>query len=145
MARSDFAFFHSLRVRWAEVDRQDIVFNGHYLTYFDVGFTEYWRATGLPSVIEQSAAGKELFARKASIEFFDSARFDDVLDIGVRCAGLGRSSMRFVVEIHRGDQHLISGELIYVYADVQAKKGIPVPEQWREAIIGMEKCAPQPL
>src|SRR5262245_22519326 len=41
MAKKDFRFVHRLRVRWAEVDRQGIVFNGHYLTYFDVGVTEY--------------------------------------------------------------------------------------------------------
>lgn len=47
MAREDFSFFHPLRVRWAEVDMQGIVFNGHYLTYFDVAFTEpdIWRET----------------------------------------------------------------------------------------------------
>ena len=50
MARDDFRFFHSLRVRWAEVDMQSIVFNGHYLLYVDVAFTEFWRATGLPTV-----------------------------------------------------------------------------------------------
>jgi acyl-CoA thioester hydrolase len=143
MAREQFAFFHSLRVRWAEVDMQGIVFNGHYLTYFDVAFTEYWRATGLPSVLEQAAAGKEMFARKASIEYQDSARFDDVLDIGVRCAALGRTSMRFVVEIHRGEDHLISGELVYVYADTSVRKGVPVPDDWRAAIMKLEKCPPE--
>jgi acyl-CoA thioester hydrolase len=95
MARSDFAFFHALRVRWSEVDMQAIVFNGHYLTYFDVAFTEYWRATGLPSAIMQAKEGKELFARKAGIEYLASARFDDVLDIGVRCQTIGRSSIQF--------------------------------------------------
>jgi YbgC/YbaW family acyl-CoA thioester hydrolase len=94
MDRSDFSFFHTLRVRWAEVDMQAIVFNGHYLTYFDVAFTEYWRATGLPDVLAQAAAGQELFARKAGIDYLAPARFDDVLDIGVRCASLGRSSLR---------------------------------------------------
>lgn len=29
--RHDFRFFERLRVRWAEVDLQQIVFNGHYL------------------------------------------------------------------------------------------------------------------
>jgi acyl-CoA thioester hydrolase len=143
MAREQFAFFHSLRVRWAEVDMQGIVFNGHYLTYFDVAFTEYWRATGLPSVIDQAAAGKEMFARKATIEYQGPARFDDVLDIGVRCAGFGRTSMRFVVEIHRGEEHLITGELVYVYADTSLRKGVPVPEAWRSTIIGIEKCTPE--
>jgi len=83
MARADFAFFHPLRVRWAEVDMQAIVFNGHYLTYFDVAFTEYWRATGLPGVMQQAEDGQEMFARKATIEYHAPARFDDVLDIGV--------------------------------------------------------------
>ena len=48
MARSDFRFSEPLRVRWAEVDAQGIVFNGHYLAYFDVGVTEYYRAIDKP-------------------------------------------------------------------------------------------------
>jgi acyl-CoA thioester hydrolase len=142
MARSDFSFFHTLRVRWAEVDMQAIVFNGHYMTYFDVAFTEYWRATGLPGPLQQAKEGREMFARKATVEFLAPARFDDMLDIGVRCAALGRSSMRFTLEIHRGDEHLISGELVYVYADVEARKGVPLPGDWREKLIGFEKLAP---
>ncbi len=142
MAREDFSFFHSLRVRWAEVDMQGIVFNGHYLTYFDVAFTEYWRATGLPSVLQQAGEGRELFARKATIEYQAPARFDDVLDIGVRCAGFGRTSVRFALEIHRGDQPLISGELVYVYADTALRKGVALPEEWRAVLARFEKIAP---
>ena len=143
MARSDFSFFHTLRVRWAEVDMQAIVFNGHYLTYFDVGFTEYWRATGLPDVVLQAAAGQEMFARKAIVEYHAPARFDDLLDIGVRCAALGRSSMRFLLEIHRGAEHLVSGELIYVYADAAARKGVPVPAEWRARLCEIESTTPE--
>ncbi len=142
MAREDFSFFHSLRVRWAEADMQGIVFNGHYLTYFDVAFTEYWRETGLPNVLEQAAEGRELFARKATIEYQAPARFDDVIDIGVRCAGFGNSSVRFVLEIHRSDQHLVSGELVYVYADTAVRKGVAFPEEWRSVLNRFEKLAP---
>ena len=142
MAREDFSFFHSLRVRWAEADMQGIVFNGHYLTYFDVAFTEYWRETGLPNVLEQAAEGRELFARKATIEYKAPARFDDVIDIGVRCAGFGNSSVRFVLEIHRSDQHLVSGELVYVYADTAVRKGVAFPEEWRSVLNRFEKLAP---
>lgn len=142
MAREDFSFFHSLRVRWAEADMQGIVFNGHYLTYFDVAFTEYWRETGLPNVLEQAAEGRELFARKATIEYQAPARFDDVIDIGVRCAGFGNSSVRFVLEIHRSDQHLVSGELVYVYADTAVRKGVAFPEEWRSVLNRLEKLAP---
>jgi acyl-CoA thioester hydrolase len=143
MAREYFAFFHPLRVRWAEVDMQGIVFNGHYLTYFDVAFTEYWRAAGLPGVLQQAEDGREMFARKATVEYHGPARFDDVLDIGVRCSAFGRSSIRFLLEIYRGENHLISGELVYVYADATARKGIPLPGDWRETITRFEKRAPE--
>lgn len=142
MARSDFAFFHSLRVRWSEVDLQAIVFNGHYFTYFDVGFTEYWRVTELPSAIQQAKEGKEFFARKASIEYFASARFDDVIEIGVRCARLGNSSIQMIYEIYFAEQHLVSGEISYVYADTSIRKGVAIPVAWRETITSLEKMKP---
>lgn len=140
MARKDFSFVHTLRVRWSEVDMQGIVFNGNYLNYFDVAFTEYWRATGLPDVIAQSEAGLELFARKATVEYHAPSRFDDLLDIGVRCAELGRSSLRFVIEIYRGDEQLISGEILYVHANSRALKSEPVPDARREVLTGFDKA-----
>ena len=48
MKRDDFRLLHRLRVRWAEVDMQKIVFNGHYLMYFDTAMADYWRALALP-------------------------------------------------------------------------------------------------
>lgn len=142
-----FTFSHRLRVRWAEVDMQAIVFNGHYLTYFDVAFTEYWRATGLPDVLTQAAEGRELFARKSGIEYHAPARFDDELDIAVRCAKLGNSSMRFELEIWRGEgtgaEHLISGELLYVYADTALRKPVSLPATWRKRLMTFETTPPE--
>src|SRR5690242_8558060 len=63
MERADFTFFHTLRVRWAEVDRQDVVFNGNYFLYFDVAITEYWRAIGFDypdDIVEKF--GTDIFA-----------------------------------------------------------------------------------
>ncbi|MCS6763016.1 MAG: acyl-CoA thioesterase [Candidatus Protistobacter heckmanni] len=135
MSHDDFPFFHSLRVRWAEVDMQVIVFNGHYLTYFDVAFTEFWRTTGLPTPLEQSKEGRELFARRSGIEYLAPARFDDALDVGMRCAHLGNSSMRIELAIFRGEEHLISSELVYVYADAAERKSVPIPAAWREVLM----------
>lgn len=142
MARSDFAFSHPLRVRWAEVDRQGIVFNGHYLTYFDVGITEYWRAIGYPypdALLEQ---GSDTFAVKATIEYNAPAHYDDLLEVRVRVKRIGRTSLQFVLEIHRGEAHLISGELIYVNADADTRKPVPVPAFLRDAIVRFERVPP---
>lgn len=133
-SKSDFKFFHRLRVRWAEVDLQRVVFNGNYLLYFDVAFTEFWRATGLPDPLSQQRGGNELFVRKAELEYLGSATFDDELDIGVRCEKIGRSSLAMKLAIFRGDELLIRGELIYVYANAHEKASIEIPTHWRERI-----------
>src|SRR3954468_23139389 len=78
---SAFRFSHGLRVRWAEVDRQGIVFNGHYFTYFDVAITEYWRAIGYPYPDALLAAGSDTFVVKTSIEYHAPAHYDDMLDV----------------------------------------------------------------
>ncbi len=140
MAKQDFSFTHALRVRWSEVDMQAIVFNGNYLNYFDVAFTEYWRATGLPDVLAQAEAGLELFARKATVEYHAPARFDDLLEIGVRCTSLGRSSLRFVLEIYRGDELLVSGEMTYVHANSRVRQSEPVPDSWRDVLVAFERA-----
>jgi acyl-CoA thioester hydrolase len=143
MARSDFAFSYRLRVRWAEVDRQGIVFNGHYLTYFDVGITEYWRSIGCPYPDALLAHGSDVFMKKAALEYHAPAQYDDELDVLVRVARIGRSSLQFLLEIHRGDEQLISGEIVYVNADPATRKPAPVGDFLREAIGRFERVAPQ--
>ncbi len=138
MAKADFRMVHRMRVRWAEVDKQGIVFNGHYLLYFDVGVTEYWRATGIPYPQGLIDLGSDLYVVKATIEYHKSAEYDDEMDICVRVAKIGRSSMTFALEIHRGDDHLVSGEIVYVNADPATRQSASVPEFLRAAIRDFE-------
>ena len=133
-----FRLRHSLRVRWAEVDPQNIVFNGHYLTYFDVAITEYWREIGAPYPAITERWGSDLFVVKATIEYHGSAQYDQMLDIGVRVARIGTSSMQFVLGIFAGDTHLISGEVVYVNADPATRKSVPVPAGLRALIDALE-------
>ncbi|MDQ6639355.1 MAG: YbgC/FadM family acyl-CoA thioesterase [Pseudomonadota bacterium] len=131
MQRSDFRFFERLRVRWAEIDAQQIVFNGHYLTYFDTAIAGYWRALAMPYAATMRSLGGDMFVRKATLEYLGSAQYDDVLEIGLRCARIGNSSIAFLAGAFRHDLLLVSGELIYVFADPEAKVPLPVPAELR--------------
>ena len=82
--RSDFRFFERLRVRWAEVDMQSIVFNGHYLMYFDTAVAGYWRALAIPYHETMAYLGGDFYVRKSTLEYQGSARYDDLLEVGVR-------------------------------------------------------------
>ena len=127
MQRSDFRCFHRLRVRWSEVDIQKIVFNAHYLTYADCAMTEYWRALALPYETGMQALGGEVYLKKASVEYHASARLDDLLDVGMRCARVGTTSLVFEASMFAGDRLLVTVELVYVFADpaTQTKRAVP--------------------
>lgn len=143
MNREDFRLFQTLRVRWAEIDRQDVVFNGNYFLYFDIGVTEYWRALGLSypgGYVERY--GCDMLAVKAGAEFHGSARYDDIIDVGCRATRIGRSSIQFLLGIWRGEEHLTSGELVYVNTSVETHQPAAWPEPFRAAILGFEKIAP---
>jgi len=140
--REDFRFINPLRVRWSEVDQQKVVFNAHYLTYFDIAITDYWRAMAIPYEASMPGLGGEPFVRKATVEFHASARLEDPLEVGLKCARIGTSSMGFVGGIFRDEQLLISSELVYVFADPHAQVSVPVPLRLREIMLGYEACEP---
>ncbi|MGJ7574090.1 YbgC/FadM family acyl-CoA thioesterase [Variovorax sp. RB2P76] len=142
MQRSDFRFFHRLRVRWAEVDMQKIVFNAHYLMYFDTAISDYWRALALPYEEAMQSLGGDLYVRKATIDFRGSARMDDMLDVGMRCTRIGTSSMVFEGGLFRQDQFLVGCELVYVFADPATQTSKPVPQALRDVLTGYEAGEP---
>ena len=139
MKRQDFRFFHPLRVRWAEVDMQKIVFNAHYLMYLDTAMADYWRALSLPYEEAMCLLQGDLYVKKVSVEYFRSARFDDQLDVGLRLHRVGNASIVFSGAIFRGNERLISSELIYVFADPQSQVSKPVPEALRRILHDFEE------
>jgi acyl-CoA thioester hydrolase len=144
MQRDEFTFCHSLRVRWAEVDRQDVVFNGNYFLYFDVAIAEYWRAIGFrypEDIVERF--GTDIYAVKASAEYHASATYDDTLQVCCRVGRIGRSSIQFTFGVFRDERHITSGELIYVNADPRTRTSTAWPEALTEAIIRYERVRPE--
>jgi len=139
MTRDKFRLLHRLRVRWVEVDLQKIVFNGHYLMYFDTAMADYWRALAIPYEDTMHQLGGDLYVKKASLEYHASAQYDDRLDVGLRCQRIGNSSIQFLGGIFCGDQLLITGELLYVYANPNTKTSMPVPQVLRDTMLGFEE------
>lgn len=136
--RADFRFIHRLRVRWAEVDMQKIVFNAHYLMYFDTAISDYWRALALPYEAAMQQLGGDLYVKKSTLEYHASARYDDLLDIGLTCARIGNSSIQFTGGVFLGEQLLVTGELLYVFADPATQTSKPVPSALRDVLNGFE-------
>jgi len=142
MKRTDFRHLEPLRVRWAEIDAQGIVFNGHYLTYLDTAMSGYWRALALPYAAAMKQLGGDLFVRRSVLDYLGSARYDDRLDIGVRCREFGNSSMKVDGGFFLGEQLLVQADMVYVFADATTQRPQRVPDALRDVIQGFEAGQP---
>ena len=145
MSYGDFRHRMPLRVRWAEVDRQGVVFNAHYLLYADVCVTEYWRAIGMRYPEDFAPFASDLYVRKATVDYRAAAVYDDELEVCGRVARLGTSSLQFTVEMFRrsqADAPLATVDLVYVYVDAASKAPRPVDQALREKVRAFEVTAP---
>ncbi len=137
--KSDFRFSHLLRVRFAETDMQGIVFNGNYMTYYDVAQVEYFRAVGLSyqTLIEMDA---DTVLAKMTLEFKSTASFDDLLEVHARVAKIGNSSITFNFEIYpqHQDRLINQAETIYVCVDPKTLKPVRVPDRLRARLSEFE-------
>jgi acyl-CoA thioester hydrolase len=137
--KSDFRFHHKIRVRFADTDLQGIVFNGNYLTYYDVAWTEYFREMGMTwkDIIE---TGADTVLARTTIEFKSPARFDEMLEVFARVSSIGKTSMTFDFEIYpEGDDRLIgAASSLYVCIDPKQLRPIRVPEELRRRISDFE-------
>lgn len=132
-ARGEFGFFFPLRVRYAEIDGQGVVFNAHYLTYYDTALTEFMvRYLGYDYFAEVVRTGFDFHLVKSLVEYKAPIRFDAEIEIGVRVARLGRSSITFCPAIFPkgGDEVLATGEIVWVNTNQKTGKSSPLPEDF---------------
>ena len=131
MAKSDFSFHFPFRVRYSEVDGQMVVFNAHYLTYFDTALTEFFRWLPFDYMSHVQETGNDFHTVKTLVEYKAPIRFDDEIEVYVKVGRLGRSSISFDLEIHlkSEDSILASGEVVWVYTDQTTHKSTALPEE----------------
>ncbi|MEL6365469.1 MAG: thioesterase family protein [Pseudomonadota bacterium] len=137
-APAPFTFVHPLRIRWAECDAQGVVFNAQYYFLFDVGLTEYFRELGYGGV-----NGLEFFTVASSAEFLGSARFDEMVDVAVRIARLGRTSVHHEFAIFRDGETLTTGRASYVNCLPGTQEKAPLPEDFVAAVMKLERTPPE--
>lgn len=129
MALEGYRFKHTLRVRYAEIDGQKIVFNGVYMTYLDVAITEYFRALGWSLEKLEAEAQFDFAVVKATLEYRRPAFFDDLLDVYARVAAIGRSSftVEFAIVRQATGERVLDAAIVYVGYDMHARTSRPVP------------------
>jgi acyl-CoA thioester hydrolase len=141
MKRDQYKFFQELRVRYAEVDSQGIVFNAHYLTYFDTAITEYMRNINYDYHALVSRTGYDFHLIKSTVEYLRPIRFDEIIEIGVTANKIGKSSLTWGLAIFKKGalECLAKGEIVWVCSKVGTNKSYPLPEEFVKLLSEYEK------
>ncbi len=146
MAKTDFAFRYSFRVRFSESDAQGIVFNARYLDYADIAITEYWRVLNIKSTDPKEQV--DTHVKKATVLWHAPVMPDELIEVMARTIHISRTSFTQMVEIHGvtdddSDSLRAEIELVYVRIDTQTHRPIDLPAWLGETFSAFDAQAPQ--
>jgi acyl-CoA thioester hydrolase len=124
-----YAFATRTRVGFSDTDAQGIVYYGRYNPYFDLARVEYLRSLGF---LHRDVGG-EFVMRANDVEYFAPARFDDELEIHIRVATLGRTSMTYEFAAYKTPEEtlLVTAHQTLVFIDRETRRPVPIPDEYR--------------
>tara|TARA_B100000427_G_scaffold141752_1_gene118067 strand:+ start:25 stop:453 length:429 start_codon:yes stop_codon:yes gene_type:complete len=124
---------HKVKVRYSEIDCQRIVYNSHYLTYFDISISEL-----LDDLFDQDTyikeTNNEFHTVAVQMDFKAPARLNDQLEVYSSIKKVGNSSLIFYQEIYKAgsDELLNSAEIVWVHTNQAEMKAATIPEDLRK-------------
>ena len=129
------------RVRWGDVDAARIIFYGSYIRFFEIAETELFRAAGIPygRVFDEL----DIWLPRVHLEcdFHRAAQMDDLLQVSVYVANIGRTSLRLNFEVRRKketgeieDALMATAHFVLVSTNRIDLKPVSVPEELRSAL-----------
>ena len=124
-----------IRVRYADTDKMQFVYNGKYLEYFEVGRTELFRSIGFPYRTLESQ-GYQLPLIEASLKYFLPATYDDVLEIHATVKELytPKPKVEYVVKRKGSGDLIAEGFTTHVFIREDTKKAVRPPKVYVDAL-----------
>ena len=131
MAEQPSNFRFGLRVRYAEVDFQGIVYFAHYATYFDVGIHEFFRSLPYDYTAIRRTTGTDFNIVRSVVEYRRPLRFDEAFEVEVALDRIGRTSLTFAptIRVAGEGEPRATGEVVWVHADQATMRAVPLPEE----------------
>jgi acyl-CoA thioester hydrolase len=133
--RPPFKYSALTRVWFSDTDAQGIVYYGRYLPYFDHARVEYHRHLGL------SASEGDLVMRASQVEYHAPARFDDLIEVFVRIARIGRTSVTYECAAYRmpDDALTVTASQTVVLVDRRDRRPLPISDEVRQKVRQFER------
>jgi acyl-CoA thioester hydrolase len=126
-------FSHRIRVRYAEVDGQGVVFNAHWLTYFDEACTRFMGSLGMGPNFWITEF--DVMLVRAVLEWTGPARFDDWIDVTVAPVRLGTKSFDLRYDARVDERPACTAVITYVAIRPGSHDSVVLPDRVRAALI----------
>lgn len=129
-------FVHEFRVRWGECDPQGIVFNAHYVAYFDEAIVALWReAFDVPYGEMVDEEGIDMVVAEVNVQYRASARPEEMIRVELTVEALGETSMTSRLDVKRGEELLVEGRMRHVFVDTESWTKTPIPDRLRTGLL----------
>ena len=132
---SEYRFFHSMEVRYGDLDPQGHVNNARYLTYFEQARVGYLTHLGLYSK-DRSFSELGVIIADIHIRFHEPLYWGTAIRVGVRTSSIGNKSIGVEQSIQAADSDRLfaDGTVVLVAYDYSQHATIPVPVKWRQTV-----------
>lgn len=131
--RDAYAHFTSISTRWSDNDAYRHVNNVVYYGFFDTAVNQRLIEAGALDLEASPAVGLVV---ETQCRYFAPVSFPDRVQVGLRVAKLGTSSIRYELAVFRNDEPVAAaeGHFVHVYVDRASNRPVPVPDAVRAAV-----------
>jgi acyl-CoA thioester hydrolase len=132
-------FTITVEVRFRDVDVLGHVNNAVYLTYMESARMAWW----FQVTRQRDLRDIGVILARAEVDFRSPASYGDLLDVGVACASIGRSSFTLELDVadHRTRRLVAEGRAVMVRFDYAANRSVPISDELRQLILAQDPDA----
>lgn len=132
-ARGDYRRFQVIQTRWMDNDVYGHVNNVQYYSYFDTAVNQYLIEAGCLDIHNGTVVGVVV---ETGCSYRRSLAFPDVVEVGIRVARIGTSSVTYEVGVFKqGDEAVCAfGRFVHVYVDRASNRPVAIPDPARRAM-----------
>ena len=131
--KTQFSYLTTINTRWADNDIYGHVNNVTYYAFFDSAVNRYLINEGGLDIHTSPVIA---FVVSSRCDYHAPIAYPEDIQVGVRVARLGTSSVTYQVCIFRldGDDPIATGEFVHVFVNRERQASQPIPEQIRTAL-----------
>ena len=125
----------TIRVRYADTDKMQFVYNGKYLEYFEVGRAELLRSIGLP-YSEVEKRGYQLPLIEAGLKYKQPAKYDELLEVEAINRELysAKVHIEYIVSKKETGEIVAEGFTTHMFIKSDSKKPTRPPQFYIDAL-----------